>query len=267
MKLSEAVKLLCESGIENPKFDAKEIFMHFGKFTRLDLIGDVDSTSEEIASAVRARAEHKPLQYILGEVGFFRETYKVNENCLIPRADTEILVEYAVKHLPRGAHFLDLCTGSGCVAISTLKNTENTTAVAVDISKAALSTAEENARLNGVFDRITLRAEDVLVSPLADECFAVLANPPYVSDTAYAGLMPEIYFEPKIAFVGKNNGLEFYERLTELYKNVISDNGFIAYEIGFDQADALINIAKKHGMRAEIIKDYSDNDRVCVLRK
>ena len=180
---------------------------------------------------------------------------------------TEILVDYAVKHIPSGELFLDLCTGSGCVGISTLKNTDRTRAVLADVSIDALDVARENVRLNGVDARAELRRADVLCDRIADSCFAVLSNPPYVKRSVYEGLEAEIGFEPTMAFVGGEDGLDFYERLTPLYRDVIAEGGFIAYEIGFDQADALRRIAESAEMTCEIIKDLSGNDRVAVLRR
>lgn len=231
------------------------------------MIGDAECCSPELAAAVKRRAERYPLQYIIGKVAFFREEYFVDENCLIPRADTELLVEYAVGHLPRGARFIDLCTGSGCVAVSTLKNTKETTAVLADISEGALKLARRNAEHNGVLDRVDIRQINVLSEIPEGEFFAVLSNPPYVADAVYEELEGEIFHEPRIAFVGGDDGGDFYRALTPIYKEKIKDGGFIAYEIGYDQADLLCKIAEECAMTCEIIKDLGGNDRVAVMRK
>ena len=267
MKFKEAVALLIECGIEDAKFDAAEIFIRLGGFNRSELLlSNPETDDEAILSAIKRRSKREPLQYILGEVYFYNERYRVTPDCLIPRSDTECLVEYAVKNIPRGECFIDLCTGSGCVGISTLANTKNTRAVLVDLSLPAVELARENAKRNGVIDKIRFECRDVLLPYEGEEIFAVLANPPYVTHIEYASLMPEIYFEPKMAFVADNNGLLFYERITEIYVNKIKKEGFIAYEIGKDQGNALRKIAERHSMDIEIIKDYSDNDRVAVLR-
>ena len=267
MKLSEAIKILEAAGIDNPRYDATELFRAIGKIDRTALIfPDTDCSSPLLSEAIERRRRREPLQYIIGEVDFYRESYKVTPDCLIPRQDTEILVDYAVKNIPRGAHFLDLCTGCGCIALSTLKNTEKTTATAVDVSSRALDVARLNADKNGVSDRVRFILGDVLKSPLSDGVFAVLSNPPYIPRIDYEKLQPEIYFEPEIAFVGGEDGMVFYERITELYKDKILPDGFIAYEIGYDQADKISAVAEKHAMRCEIIKDYSGNCRVAVLK-
>ena len=148
----------------------------------------------------------------------------------------------------------------------TLKNTKNTTAVAVDISEAALAIATKNALKNGVEGRIDFRLADLTKERVDTPVFAVLSNPPYVAEGVYEGLEGEIFHEPKEAFVGGIDGGDFYRRLTPIYKNYISKDGFIAYEIGYDQANLLRKIATSCNMTCEILKDLSGNDRVAVLK-
>ena len=268
MKLTEAIALLNEAGIDSARHDARMLFEFVGKVEKSRLLfPDAFCDLPELTDAVKRRANREPLQYILGEVDFYRESYNVNKSCLIPRADTEILVDYAVKHLPDGCRFVDVCTGSGCVAVSTLKNTRDTQAVAIDISEDALAVAKQNAIKNSVSDRVEFVCADALTTAIGGTFFALLSNPPYVTEAAYESLAPEIYYEPKIAFVGGTDGLDFYKRLIELYKDRLDNAGFFAFEIGFDQACALSDLASAYGMRCEIIKDYSSNDRVAVLRK
>ena len=268
MKLIEAIKLLQDAGIDDPVYDAKEIFKRVGALSPIDLISkDASASSDAVVKAIERRTNREPLQYIIGEVGFYREVYEVSCDCLIPRQDTEILVDYAVKNIPCGARFIDLCTGSGCIAVSTLNNTKDTTAIALDLSEGALKIAEKNAAKNGVNDRLEFVLADALKFEPREEVFAVLSNPPYVTNSAYENLAPEIYFEPKMAFVGGDDGLDFYRGITHSYKNHISKDGFIAFEIGFDQGEALKSIAEAEGMSCVILKDFSQNDRVAILRK
>lgn len=268
MTYKEAESILKNAGIGSASYDARELFVHFGGFNRSQIfLHNPSCDLPQLISAVERRAKREPLQYIIGRVDFYRETYTVTPDCLIPREDTEILVDYAVKHLPEGESFIDLCTGSGCVAISVLKNTKNTTAIAADIDGGALAVAEENAHRNGVSERLHLRRIDLMREEIDERVFAVLSNPPYVSEEAYATFESEIYHEPKHAFVGGADGGDFYRTLTPIYKEKIAKDGFIAYEIGYDQADFLREIAEKCGMTCEIIKDLSGHDRVAVLKK
>lgn len=269
MKFSDAVKKLSDAGIEDAKREARAIFMSVGEYSFADLVGtDLQTGNTSVIDAIERRAKREPLQYVIGKVDFYFESYKVTPDCLIPRQDTEILVNLAVKMIPEGERFIDLCTGSGCIAISTLKNTKNTSAVAVDLSRDALAVARENADLNGVSDRITFVEKDVLTERVEGDFFAVLSNPPYVTAKAYEALEPELYFEPEMALVGTDeDGAGFYRRIAELYCPIIKDGGFIAFEIGFDQAAALKAVAEKLDMTCEIIKDLSGLDRVAVLKK
>jgi HemK-like putative methylase len=161
MTLSEAIKRLEACGVDNPAYDARELFYRIGGVKKPIFLNTV-CTSPELESAIERRVKREPLQYIIGSVGFYNEEYKVTPDCLIPRSDTEILVDLAVKRLPDGERMLDLCTGSGCVAISVMANTVDTSAVAVDISDGALSIAKENAKLNGVSERIEFVKGDCL---------------------------------------------------------------------------------------------------------
>lgn len=266
MKLSTATKTLKEAGIEDALFEARVLFSEIGGFSSLELYGrDAECESCELSEAVMRRAKREPLQYIIGKASFYREEYKVTPDCLIPRSDTEILVDEVVKRLPSGARFIDICTGSGCIALSVLKNTDSTTALAIDISEKALSVARENANSLSLDKRIKFVAADALKKTAEGNFYAVVSNPPYVTPSAYKNLQPEIYFEPDIAFLGGEDGLNFYRAILENYKNNLKEGGFFAFEIGYDQADALKALADEHSLKIEIKKDLSDNPRVAIL--
>lgn len=268
MTLDEAVRRLRDGGVREPEHDARELFRHFGGIPRHELVlknTEVDSAALSAAVARRSRGE--PLQYIIGETGFYRETYEVNADCLIPREDTEILVDYAVKALHAGESFVDLCTGSGCIAVSVLANTTGTRATAVDISPAALAVAKRNAERNRVAERIDIVCGDAMSYRPKTEVYAVLANPPYVTEAEYSELERELYHEPRLALVGGDDGLDFYRAITPNCAPRIKSGGFIAFEIGAAQADAISTVARSAGMSCEIIKDLSGHDRVAVLRR
>lgn len=267
MTLKEAINILSLAGVPDAAHDARSIFSCFGGFADYELVSrDISSDNPDLIDALERRAKREPLQYIIGECDFYREQYFVSQDCLIPRSDTEVLVDFAVKNLPSGARFLDLCTGSGCVGLSVLNNTENTSATLVDISDSALSVARRNADRLGLSARANFMLSDVLGEPIFDEVYAVLSNPPYVTDSEYETLDKEIYFEPKNAFVGGADGGDFYRAITEKYRDRLSAGGFIAYEIGYKQAELLSEIAEANRMTCEIIHDLSGNARVAVLR-
>lgn len=269
MKLLEATEILKAAGIESAEHDARELFRAFSRDRGIGYImKHLECESKELEDAVRRRAEREPLQYIIGSVGFYREDYIVNPSVLIPRADTEHLVDYAVRHIPEGERFIDLCTGSGCIAISTLRNTKGTTADAIDISADALAVARENAERMRVEERLTLIERDILKNPYTGDgkYYAVLSNPPYVAEAAYAALEPEIYHEPSCAFLGGEDGSVFYRALVPYAVSIVKPEGFIAFEIGYDQKELLTSLAEASGLEIEFVRDFSGIDRVAVMR-
>ena len=268
MTLNEATQRLLAAGVPDARYDARELFYHALGLTRGAYIDpEKDYGCEKLDGYIERRCAREPLQYIIGKVGFFREEYKVTPDVLIPRSDTECLVEYAVKNLPRGARFLDICCGSGCIAISTLNNTKDTTATAVDISEGALAVARENAEKIGVESRLSLLSSDALKSLPEGRFYAALSNPPYVSESAYRELLPEIYKEPRIAFLGGADGGDFYRSLTPRLKEIIEPEGFIAYEIGYDQVPLMESLAEEYSLSLSVMRDLGGNPRVAVFKK
>lgn len=269
MTLKEAINLLSEAGIDSPEYDARQLFLTFTGLNSTEITLHASSDAPNLIDALNRRAAREPLQYIIGSVGFYREEYEVTPDCLIPRSDTEILVDYAVKHIPRGERFADLCAGSGCIGISTLANTKDTTCLSVDISEAALALTKKNAALNHVSERLTIRCADLMATDinLGENFFAILSNPPYIPEEVYLQLEKEIFHEPRIAFVGDDDGMRFYKVITPLALAHLKDDGFIAFEIGYDQAEKIRAVAAENACTCEIIKDYSCNDRVAVLKR
>ncbi len=269
MTLSDAIKALEAAGIDYAEYDARELMRKFSGNESQLITKATECDSPEFLSALERRISREPLGYILGTVGFFREEYKVTPDCLIPRPDTEILVEYAVKSIPCGSLFLDLCSGSGCIGISTLANTLSTECISVDISEKALDLTLENAKRNGVSGRLrTLKCDLLNDTPVLNKKpFAILSNPPYIKPSVYEELSEEVHLEPRIAFVAEDDGMAFYNRLVPMAMDMICGEGFAAFEIGYDQKEAITKVAEKNGCSIEIIKDYSGNDRVAVIRK
>jgi len=221
----------------------------------------------DLALCEKRLNDGEPLAYILGEWYFWDETYRVTPDVLIPRPDTEHLAEAAIKALGDGGRLLDLCTGSGCVAISTVKHTKNTTGIACDISKAALEIARENAEANGVSDRITFRRLDVLErDALASlgRFKVVTSNPPYIR-TDVIPTLETVQHEPKQALDGGNDGLVFYRALTAAFDILVDDGGVMLLEIGYDQGEDIKSICRAVGLSCTVRRDYSGNDRVAVV--
>lgn len=244
---------LQEAGIENAAHEARLLTEAF--------------RGEALATAVARRTSREPLQYILGEWGFWRETYEVSPDCLVPRPDTEHLVERAIALLPEGARFADLCTGSGCVAISTLCSRPDTTALAVDLFPRTLALATRNAARNGVAERVQLLQADVLQAPPSvGEFDAILSNPPYIQRSVVDTLSDEVLREPRAALDGGEDGLDFYRAILTAWRKTLRTGGFFLFEIGYDQGEALRALAREMGLGAEVFRDYGGNDRVVLIR-
>jgi len=272
MTYNEICIALSEAGIENDRQEAAMLICRFCNITKAELLGrhDKDFDNPELDAAIIRRCSHYPLQYILGYWDFCHETYRVTEDTLIPRQDTEKLVELAVRLLPERARFIDLCTGSGCIAISTLAARPDTHAVAVDLFEPTLEIARENAETNGVGDRIGLIARDVLNPSFMEELGefdCILSNPPYIETQQISLLEQELSYEPHAALDGGSDGLDFYRVIIGSYGKYLRTDGMMLLEIGWDQGKAIAAIASEAGWRCEIYKDYSGNDRVAYLTK
>ena len=223
---------------------------------------------EKLQKAIKEYENGTPAAYIIGEWEFFGDRYLLNENCLIPRCDTERVVEKLLENLRDAGRLLDLCTGSGCIAISTLKRKPNAVGVAIDISSKALDAAKENALINDVNDRLKFICADIFDKPLANEKFDVIvSNPPYIPTGELESLDEYVKKEPVIALDGGNDGMDFYNFLVKEYKDNLTENGLFIFEIGYDQQEKIQETAKTHGFECTVTKDYSGNPRVAVLKK
>ena len=224
-----------------------------------------DEVAEEQLSeyeiALRKRAEHVPLQYIVGEAEFMGLKFKVNSNVLIPRQDTETLVEEALKVVKPGMNVLDMCTGSGCIIVSIVHNIPEVEGTATDISKQALLVAKENAKLNQV--SVTFERSD-LFDNVTGTYDVIVSNPPYIPTDVIPQLMPEVQvFEPIEALDGKEDGLYFYRRIVEQSKDYLNSGGSLMFEIGYDQGKDVSKMMTDAGFSNVCVKkDLAGNDRV-----
>lgn len=272
MTYNEICMRLAAAEIENHRGEAAMLICHFTGMNKAELFSrhDVDFDSKELNEAVSKRCSHYPLQYILGYWSFCHETYRVTEDTLIPRQDTEKLVELAIKIIPQGSRFIDLCTGSGCVAISTLAARPDCRAVGVDLFEKTLAVAGENAEHNKVGERLGLLRADVLDPSFMEnlglfDC--IISNPPYIETKKISALEKELSFEPNAALDGGSDGLDFYRTIISEYGKYLTSNGCMLFEIGYDQAKAVAAIALQNGFSCEIFKDYGGNDRVAYLHR
>ncbi len=266
MTFRELRNTLRDGGIADADFEAGLLFRKYAGVSAATLPLNPVCESRELQKAIERRLAHEPIQYIIGECEFYREKYFLTSDCLIPRADTEIIVEYAIRNLPRGAYFADLCTGSGCIAISVLASRPDCRAIACDISAGAVETARKNAERNGVAERIEIVELDVLTSLIYGELDAVISNPPYIRSDVIPTLSREVLREPIRALDGGDDGMIFYRKIVESYKDRIKKNGFLLFETGYDQRDEITDIANKNALSCECLSDYAGNHRGAVLR-
>lgn len=263
--LQQGVATLEQAEIMNAELDARYLLEHILQIRRVDFLLDRQrevSTEQQEAymHKIDLRATHVPLQHILGNQEFMGYEFLVNEHVLIPRQDTEVLVE-TVLPLVGGKRVLDLCTGSGCIIISLSKMGHLQQAVGVDLSEEALSVAKENARMleadvtflhSDLFEQVT-GVYDVIVS-----------NPPYIETETIAGLMEEVRdHEPRMALDGGRDGLDFYRRIVQDSVSYLADGGYLCFEIGCEQGQAVRTLLEEQGFtECRIVKDLAGLDRV-----
>jgi len=265
-----------DKNVENPRLDAEVLLSHILGKDRLYLYVHFDQPLEEselvaFRAAVKKRAARVPVAYIIGNKEFMGLDFKVTPAVLIPRPDTEILVEAALKRLGtiENPQILDIGTGSGAICVSMLVKLQSARAVTVDISSTALAVAKINAASHQVAQRLTFCLGD-LFAPVQEQVFnAIVSNPPYIPAADIAGLMPEVRQEPSQALVGGTDGLDFYRRIIGEGRKYLATGGFIAMEVGIGQAQLVAAMAKESGLFtvSDIIKDYGGIERVVVLEE
>lgn len=266
-----------DKGIESPRLDAEVLLAHVLEKQRIYLYVHFDEPLQpgELAAyreMIKKRVLRVPVAQILGEKEFMGLTFKVTADTLVPRPDTEILVQAAVDRLRAIAgeeplRFADIGTGSGAICLSVLHYLAGTVADTVDISPAARAVAEENAASLGLADRITFHTGDLL-QPLSGISFAaILSNPPYIPEADIVKLAPEVRLkEPHTALSGGQDGLDFYRRLANEAPAMLVPGGFTAFEVGIHQAGDVAALLKANPLigRTEILPDYAGIDRVVV---
>lgn len=267
-----SVEKLSEQGILDASTDVRLLFdAMINKDRNFILVhGNEEMSQREvdiISNAINKRCQHIPLQHIIGTADFMGLTFKVNENVLIPRFDTECLVEEVLREICDGAKVLDVCTGSGCIILSLMNYRNDIDATAVDISEDALLIAKENADIHSKI--VNFIQGDLFENVIDTDFEYILSNPPYIRTAEINNLMEEVKdHDPMLALDGGEDGLEFYRRLSKDSIGHLKIGGKVFFEIGNDQGNDVSDILSNDGYRnVEIIKDYAGNDRiVCGIR-
>lgn len=235
-------------------------------FSQIPLQADLQLDEEVIEPLITRRLKGEPTQYILGEWEFYGLPFYVGPGVLIPRPDTEVLVEKGlelIKDIPN-PRVLDLCSGSGCIAVAIKKRRPDARVTAVELYPKAAGYLERNVALNGV--EIELKRHDVLAGPTGDwgQFDLILSNPPYIDGAAMTTLSTEVKAEPSTALFGGEDGLGFYRAIAKKWCPLLGVKGAVAVEIGFDQGQSAAEIFQNQGFAVSLHKDYGGNDRVII---
>lgn len=269
------VSTLSKAGIEEAALDARILLEHVCHTERNDLYAHGERSVDEMEenfyrTYIGKRGEHIPLQHLMHLQNFMGLDFYVNEHVLIPRQDTEVLVEEILKDLGDGSRILDLCTGSGCIVLSLMHYSNESSALATDLSDKALEVAKRNAEdlgLGRVIEegRLCFSQGDLWEAvPDGEKFDIIVSNPPYIASKVIETLMPEVKeHEPMMALDGGEDGLIFYRTIIDKAQDYLAVGGSLYFEIGYDQGQAVSDLLKGKGFQnVRVVKDYAGLDRV-----
>ena len=269
----QGCRTLQAAGIEEAALDARLLLEAVCGTNRNDLLvhGEqpvAPEAEEKYLNWIRQRAEHIPLQQLTGEQDFMGLTFSVNEHVLIPRQDTEILVEEVLKELHDGMRVLDMCTGSGCILLSLLHYSNDCEGLGVDLSAEALEVAGRNV-LKVLTPEKAEHAhflQSDLFEKVEGKFEIIVSNPPYIASAKVDKLMPEVRdHEPRMALDGTEDGLHFYRRIIKEAGKHLVNSGMLFFEIGYDQGQAVSELMRAGGYReVQVVQDYAGLDRVVL---
>ncbi len=272
MNIKELEKELLSYGVENPREEALIIIERLFKKSRAALMleGERDFSSPELDELLEKRRERIPLQYIFGSWEFMGKEFYVSPDCLIPRPDTEILVEKALQILKNGGDVADLCTGSGCIGLSLLMYGDVGTMTLMDISKRALNMAIKNAQRHNLQNKCEFILGDITKDMPKRKFDMIVSNPPYIPSRDIEGLSCEVKKEPSLALDGGEDGLDIIRFLIGNGLSHLKENGSMLIEFGYDQGDIIDTLlCEKRDTGSiksyEILYDYGKNPRVAVI--
>lgn len=263
-------KKLEAAGIEDFVFEAKQIIKHITGLNAAQILTNYNQRLTEfqqnnLTALIHQREVRYPLQYIFGEWDFYGRRFKVGVGVLVPRADTETLVEHGLEFLKgkNDARVLDLCAGSGCIGITVAKECADSSVTMVEKYDEALSYLLKNIELHNAFNAKALKG-DIFKGSAAEEKYdLILSNPPYIPKTEMKEISPETEFEPETALIADDNGMEFYKAITENYKNSLKTGGMLCFEVGINQYKKVKEILENAKFcNVEVRKDLNGIERV-----
>jgi release factor glutamine methyltransferase len=259
---------LAAVGISSPRLEARLLLAHATRLTVADLLRDptANVSSDPFITYVDRRRAHEPLAYIVGHREFWSLDFAVSPATLIPRPDSETIVEAALAACPRPRRILDLGTGTGCLLLSLLHERPMASGFGTDLSQAATSLAKRNAKSLGLLDRAAFIC-CTWAEPLAGAFDLIVSNPPYISSGEIDGLMPDVAaFEPRLALDGGSDGLDAYRRIVADLPRLLAPGGTAVVELGVDQADQVALMAQSGGFAASFRTDLAGVRRVAIMR-
>lgn len=280
--LNWVAEYLKGKGIDSPRLSAELLLSHVLGLKRIELYTQFEKTVPEehlakLHDLVERAGKHEPIAYLAGKTEFYSLELEITADCMIPRPETELLVERVIEFLrSRSGEQLvcDLCTGSGCIAVAIARNYPDCRIIATDICDAALSVAAGNVEKHNLKDRIKLLCGD-LFDPIvphldADKFDLIVCNPPYVSAAEFEKLGKNVKdYEPKVALFAGDDGLDIYRRVVEKVEQFLKPDAALMLEIGYSQGQAVKQFLEKAGCfsRITIEKDHCDNDRIVIAKK
>lgn len=271
MVVSELIRETAKQLRDNARFEAELMIMSVMEFDRTKLVLNsklpvMPQHIYIINKMIERRKKGEPLQYILGETEFMSLDFYVKEGVLIPRSDTEILVEIVLDKIDDSKTTVaDICTGSGCIGISVANYKKNTNVELFDISDIALETAEKNIKRNNVSDRVKTYKMDILNEYPKKQYDIVVSNPPYIEKSVIETLQAEVKdYEPRLALDAGEDGLVFYRHISQTAYKFLKKDGLLAFEIGYNQGESVRGLMQNDFYNIEVIKDLSHNDRVII---
>ena len=280
--LNWVTQFLTDKGIDSPRLSAELLLSHVLGLKRIELYTQYNQAVgkqelDKLRELVKRAGQHEPIAYLVGKTEFYSMELNVTPDCMIPRPETELLVQRAIEFLRtrNGIQYVcDLCTGSGCIAVAIAKNFPNARILATDICDAALSVAATNVEKHQLQDKITLLSGDLFdpIIPQLDVCKfdLIVCNPPYVSSGEYEKLDKNVKnYEPRLALFAGEDGMDIYRRIIDKVDSYLKPDAVLILEIGYAQRPAIKELLKQTGIFTEIKieKDLHNNDRIVTARK
>lgn len=269
---NEVKKKLQAAGIEDYVFEAKQIIKHITGLSATQILTQYNNKlslfqENNLTALLRQREIRYPLQYIFGEWDFYGRPFYVGPGVLVPRADTETLIEAALEFLKekQNPEILDLCAGSGCIGITLAKEMESSNVLMVEKFDEAIRYAKRNIDRNSV-SNAEIQKGDIFESAFSDRKFDIIvSNPPYIPKNEMEEISPETKFEPETALLAEENGMQFYKAIINNYKDSLKEGGAIAFEVGINQSERVAKLLEAAGFKnITVKKDLNSIERVVI---